>query len=120
MSPHRLIWLVPVLGFLPAGRAAEPDPELINAEQTLKQAGVETDGPSLLRFVREHTPSDTDRARLTDAVRRLGDDDFEAREKAVDELVRAGRKALPFLKAAERDQDPERARRAVQCLQEVD
>ena len=46
--------------------------------------------------------------RLGGAVQRLGDDDFETREKAGVELVRAGRKAIPFLKAAQDDKDPER------------
>jgi hypothetical protein len=120
MSLQRLFWLVPVLGFLVVARAAEPDPDLVNAEKTLQESKVETDGPSLLRFFRDRTLTEEDIARLGDAVRRLGDDDFETREKAVDELIRAGRKALPFLKAAERDKDPERARRVTHCLQEID
>jgi hypothetical protein len=120
MSRQRLFWLVPVLGILVAARAAEPDPELVNAEKTLQEAKVETDGASLLRFFRERTLTEADITRLGDAVRRLGDDDFETREKAVDELIRAGRKALPFLRAAERDKDPERSRRVGECLQQID
>src|SRR5260370_26348323 len=106
MNPQRLFWLVPVLGCLVVARAAEPDPELVNAEKTLQEAKVETDGPSLLRFFRERTLTEADIPRPRDALRRLGDDDFETREKAGDELSRAGRKARPFLKADKRDQHP--------------
>jgi HEAT repeat protein len=120
MCPRRALWLVAVSGLVVVARAAEPDPELVNAEAVLQEAKVETDGASLLRFFRDRTLTADDTARLTDAVRRLGDDDFDTREKASDELIRAGRKALPFLKAAERDKDPERARRVAQCLQEIE
>jgi hypothetical protein len=119
MSPRRAALLVPFLLAVVA-RAAEPDPELVYAEKTLQEARVDTDGPALIRFFRERTPTAEDAARLADAVRRLGDDDFDAREKASEELIRAGRKALPFLKPAERDKDPERARRVAQCLHEIE
>src|SRR5207245_208294 len=63
---------------------------------------------------------EAERGRLADTVRRLGDDDFDTREKAAAELVRAGRKALPFLKPALRDDDRERARLAAHCIQEIE
>jgi hypothetical protein len=120
MIPRRALCLVAALGLLAAARAAEPDAEVVLAEQTLKDAGVAADGPGLLRFFRERTLSEDERARLTDTVRRLGDDDFDVREKAGADLVRAGRKALPFLKPAVRDKDPERARRAAACVEEIE
>ncbi len=120
MSFRHVFSLVLVFGFVIDVHAAEPDPELVYAETTLKEAKVETDGPALLRFFRERTLTDADRARLPDAVRRLGDDDFETREKAGEELLRAGRKALPFLRPALHDKDPERARRASLCVEEID
>src|SRR5207253_2169283 len=85
----------------------------------LTEAKIETTGPALVRYFRELTPTPADRERLTELVRRLGDDDFDAREKAAAELLRAGRKALPFLLAVENDKDLERARRAGQLIQEV-
>jgi outer membrane protein assembly factor BamB len=120
VKPHRLIGLAFVLVPLAAGRAAEPDPELIHAEKTLKEADVQTDGPGLLRFVGARTLTDADRARLPEAVRHLGDEDFDTREKAATELLRAGRKALPFLRPAQDDKDPERARRAALCVKEIE
>src|SRR5262249_33215785 len=119
MSPRRALWLIPVL-LAGTARAAEPDPEVVYAEKTLKDAGVGTDGPALLRFCRERSLTDADRARLPDVVRRLGDEDFDTREKAAAELVRAGRKALPLLRPAVGDTDPERARRAARCVEEIE
>jgi outer membrane protein assembly factor BamB len=119
MCPRRVLWLVPVL-LLGTVRAAEPDPEVVHAEKTLKDAGVGADAPSLLQFFRERTLTDADRGRLGGAVRRLGDEDFDTREKAAAELARAGRKALPLLRPALQDEDRERARRAEQCVQEIE
>lgn len=45
-------------------------------------------------------------------VDHLADDSYEAREKATRELWEIGEKALPYLEAAVRDHDPERAKRA--------
>jgi HEAT repeat protein len=115
----RAIWLVPVL-LVGAARADEPDPELVYAEKALKDADVATDGASLLRFFRQRTLTEDQRADLVAAVRRLGDDDFDTREQAAADLIRAGRKALPLLRPALRDDDRERARRAEQCVQEIE
>ncbi len=120
MHKHHVLWFLPILLFFAMVRAAEPDPEFVHAEKTLQDAKVGTDGPSLIRLFRERTLMDGDHARLPDAVRRLGDEDFETREKAGDELLRAGRKALPYLRPAQRDKDPERARRAALCVQEIE
>ena len=119
MYTPRAIWLVLML-LAGVARAGESHPELLYAEKTLKEAAVATDGPGLLRFFRERTLSVAERTRLADAVKRLGDDDFETREKAVEQLIRAGRMALPLLKPALRDADPERARRAAHCLQTIE
>ena len=44
------------------------------------------------------TLSNEDSARLLTTIRRLGDDDFDVREAALDELTRAGLAALPILR----------------------
>jgi len=106
-----------LVGFL---AAAEPDPELDHALRVLKANSIGTEGSELLRFFRDRTLTDADRARLTDAVGRLGDEDFNVREKASAELVRAGRQALPHLRPALNDADPERARRARDCIEIVE
>jgi HEAT repeats/PQQ-like domain len=120
MESRLVVVIAAILGLAIVARAAEPDPEIVNAEKTLQEAKVETTGAALLQYFRERTLKPADRAGLADAVRRLGNDDFETREKAEEELLRAGRKALPFLRAALRDEDLERARRAARCVQEID
>src|SRR5437660_1613980 len=92
----RLCALVPLLAALPLG-AKEEDAELKAAEALLRDGKVGTDGPALLRFFRERTPSPAQRERLARLARELGDDEFEVREKATRALIAAGRPAVPFL-----------------------
>jgi hypothetical protein len=103
-----------------AARAAEPDPLLAQDEQMLRDARVSTEGPALLTFFRERTLTEAQQARLTDLVKKLGDDDFDVREKSSADLVKAGRLAVPFLRPAARDRDAEVARRAADCLREIE
>src|SRR5262245_30035131 len=81
-------------------------------EATLREAGLETDGPALLEFFRKRTLDETDRSRLAATVRRLGDNSYTVREKASRDLIAADRSALPYLQSALKDQDLEIARRA--------
>ncbi|HZT81773.1 MAG TPA: HEAT repeat domain-containing protein [Gemmataceae bacterium] len=101
---------------LPA--ADEPD-ALAADEQALRAAKLPTDGPGLLAFFKARTPSDADREKLAATVRRLGDESFEVREQATRELIARGRSAVPFLRPALRDPDPEIARRAARCLEAI-
>jgi HEAT repeat protein len=103
-----------------SGVAAEPDPDLVRAERTLKDADVGLDGPSLLAFFRARTLSPEEQARLGKAVRLLGDDSFEVREKATADLLKAGRTALPFLRNAVADPDVEIVRRVQACLDDIE
>jgi HEAT repeat protein len=119
-APAALALLAEDLVGAAQARAAEPDPVLVYAEQTLKAAGVATDGPGLLDYIRKFTLSEADRQRLAAAVRRLGDPDFPERERASRLLVAAGRLAVPFLKPALGDSDPEVARRAARSLKEIE
>ena len=89
-------------------------------EKILKDAGLPTDTPSLLKFFRTRTPSDSDRAQLAELVRKLGSRSFAVREKASRELVAAGEVALPLLKAALSGAELEVRRRAENCIQEID
>src|SRR5262245_54863220 len=98
--------------WLPGLVVAEPDPELEPALQLLKAKSIGTDGPELLRFFRERTLTEADRARLVVKVRQLGDDDFDVRDRASADLLKAGRVTLPLLRRATTDTDPERSRRA--------
>jgi hypothetical protein len=123
MTARRVVPLCLVVLFLSSlagGRAAEPDPEVAYAEEVLKGQGVATDGPGLLAYFKARTLSQEDLDRLAANVRKLGDNDFETREKAGRDLVAAARSAVPFLKAALGDADAEIARRARLCLEEID
>src|SRR5262249_17975399 len=65
------------------------------------------DGPGLLAFLKSRTPSPDDQDRLARTVKQLGDDNFDVREKASEDLLAAGRAAIPFLRAAQSDPDLE-------------
>jgi hypothetical protein len=124
MSARHTLWLSVVVSGLAfsLSRAAEPpgpDPEVAFAERTLKDADIPTDGVGLLNFFRKRTLSPADIDKLARIIRRLGDDSFEAREKATEDLIAAGRPAVPFLKAALKDPDLEVARRAERCLDSI-
>ena len=108
-----------VLLVVPVVRAAPP-PEGQDDEKTLKAAGLATDGPALLKFFRDRTPSTEKRDRLSALVRQLGSRSFAARKKASQELAAAGELALPFLKQALKDPDIEVIRRAEACIEEIE
>src|SRR5262245_30122204 len=101
-------------------RAAETDTDLVHAEKTLKEAKLATDGSALLEFFRKRTISEADRAKLAKTVRLLGDESFDVREKASEDLIAAGRSALPFLKSALSDSDTEIAYGVAACLQKIE
>lgn len=102
----------------PGSRGADSD--LAYAEKALQEAKLKTDGPSLLEFFRQRTLSEADRKRLAEAVRLLGAEEFEVRRRAQKELLRAGRTALPFLRPALKDSDPEVARAADQLIRRLE
>ena len=88
-------------------------------EQTLANARIATDGPSLLDLFRKQTHAGADREKVRTLVRQLGDDSFEAREQASTELAAIGALARPLLEQALRDPDPEVVYRARDCLQRI-
>jgi hypothetical protein len=103
-----------------AAPAAEADPDLADAEEALRAAGMGTDAAALLGFFRERTPPAADHAALAAAVGRLGDDSFAVRQQAAHDLVRAGPAARPLLRAALKDPDREVVSQAKRCLQAIE
>src|SRR5437879_6735420 len=86
-------------------------------EATLRDAGLSTESPALLGYLRGQILSDADNIRLAQAVRKLGDRSYPVREQATRELQKAERSALPFLRPALSDSDLEiriRARRILE------
>jgi len=92
--------------------ADEPPADLASAEKLLQAAKVPTDGPALVQFFQSRTLTAAERDTLTQSVRKLGSDDFDAREQASADVARAGIAALSLLRSAARDPDPEVVRRA--------
>lgn len=89
-------------------------------EQLLRAAKLGVDGPALLEYFRKLAGTGVDRERLLALIKQLGDEVFDAREKASAELVTLGALAVPFLKEALKDADIEVARRAERCLQQIE
>jgi HEAT repeat protein len=109
------------IALAPGVAAAADDNALVQADEaTLREGDIGTDGPALLDYFRKQTLSEAERGRLARTVRKLGDHSFRVREKATVDLLGAGRAAVPFLRKAINDSDPEIARRARSCLQSLE
>ncbi len=104
--------------------AGDTNPAAVD-EETLRAAGVATDGPGLLAFFRKQTTAEPTRAQVLDLLRQLGHDTFEMREKASAALVGLGAAAEPHLKQTiedlkrSGDADLEVLRRAEDCLRRI-
>jgi hypothetical protein len=81
-------------------------------ERFLREAGLATDGPSLTAYLRDQVRGVPSPEEFRSLVRRLGDPSFMTRERATAALTAAGRPALPWLREAADDADPEVVRRA--------
>jgi HEAT repeat protein len=102
---------------IPAGQAcAQSAPPLAADEKLLREEKVPSDGPGLVEFFRRRGPRAAERARIAALVRQLGDRAYKVRQRAEAELVRIGRPALPFLRAAAQDADLELWQRARLCI----
>lgn len=100
--------------------AAPEQPNGAEEERILRDAGLATDNASLLKFFRSRIPSENDRAHLAALVRNLGSRSFPTRQQASRELVAAGERALPFLKAVLPGAELEVRRRAENCIQDIE
>jgi HEAT repeat protein len=111
-------WSLAAALLLTAAVRAEPPaaPDTADDEKVLKEAGIKADGPALVEFFRKRVPAEVTPERLAALVKQLGDDDFAVREKATDGLKALGARALPALRRALQDADPEVRRRAQDCV----
>src|SRR5262249_29347318 len=87
--------------------------------QVLRAAKLAVEGPALLDFLRRHTPDEKEQIRIKDLVLKLGHKSFAERQRATAALKAAGVKAAAALREALRDADREVARRAEQCLEQI-
>jgi hypothetical protein len=112
-----VIALLVVLACFPllSGQAG-PEPARED-ERLLREGGLATDGPGLLKFFRDRTLSASDRERIALLIAQLNDRTFVVREKASKALIAAGENAIEALRAAvQRPKGEEVRRRAEQCL----
>lgn len=122
MGWNRLAWLL-VVGFLgwPGHFAGADVPNPLRGdEQKLQNAGLATDGPSLLAFFRTQTITRSAHTKIATLVQQLGDKSFKIRDKASTELPRMGMVAVPFLRQAATSTDLEVACRAEACLRQIE
>jgi HEAT repeats len=92
-----------------------PDTTAVD-QAILKKAQINPDGPALIERLRKLKADGIDPGKIRTLIRQLGDDSFEAREKATQALIAIGEAAAPFLQQAIKSTDLEVARRAQRCL----
>lgn len=86
-------------------------------EETLHNAGLETDGPSLLAFFRARSRAAIEPDRLRVLLEQLTSSSLQQRSVATAELLGLGPLAVPELRRTANDLSaPETARRAAHCL----
>ena len=109
--------VVPLLGLL----LSAADVEAVKAdEKVLRDNGVATDAAGLLTFFHKRTPTDADARAIARLVGQLGDRSFGRRDRATRALVERGPAALRALTKALASPDIEVARRARQCIAEIE
>jgi HEAT repeat protein len=92
--------------------------DVLSADQSLlKDAGVATEPPALLQFVRRRTLDDEARCDLERLIRQLGDSSYRKREEASRKLMAMPTSILPFLETASHDSDLEISHRAARCYE---
>jgi HEAT repeat protein len=79
-----------------------------------------TDGALLLATLGKHTLTAEKREQVRRHIGRLGGEEFAGRENAAQELATIGRVALPQLREATKDRDPEVARRAASLIERIE
>lgn len=89
-------------------------------EEILQTAGWATNSASLLRRLEQHVPPDRDPNPSPELIRLLGDRQYAQRTRAREQLIAAGVAALPLLRDATKNTDPEIAQSARVALAEID
>ena len=94
---------------------------LSGEEELLREAGIPTDGPSLLRELERRSAGETDQKRVDRLIHQLGSDAFHDREAATHSLVGIGLNCLPRLREAlNKTEDYEVAGRLKSIMEKID
>jgi HEAT repeat protein len=112
--PTRYLALFTLLVFA-SGAEADTNAD----EEVLRAARLPVDGPSLLRVFRQRTPDEETLAHIKALIVQLGDDEFQLREEASEELASLGVVASGLLRQASRHADLEIRRRARDTLAHI-
>jgi HEAT repeat protein len=80
----------------------------------------DTDGPAMLALIGEHTLTPELRRTIKERIGKLGDDDFSSREAATKALFDLGRVALPQLREAIKNNDPEIVQRTRYLIERIE
>jgi hypothetical protein len=89
-------------------------------ERAVRAAGIDADARPLLAFLRRQAPDPAKVDRVRELIRKLADDSFEVREQAQKDLLALEKVAVPQLQQAAKDKDAEVARRAGECLEQIE
>jgi HEAT repeat protein len=103
----------------PAARA-QAEAQSTDDEKLLKAAGVAVDGPGLVEFFRQRTPTADTEKRIEELMKRLGDKRFKVREQAAADLIALGPPALPSLRQTAKTAELETQRRAKHCIEMIE
>lgn len=126
MSRSRLCLLCFLLAWLAhrldgASDPSGPDEALARTDEALlKEHKVGLDDASLLAFFRQRVLTEADKAEIERLIRQLGSEKFAEREEASRKLIWRGPPVLPLLRPALKNPDVEIARRAGQCISDVE
>jgi hypothetical protein len=107
---------------IPKKEVDEPFDQKKADVETLKSAGLSDDTAALTDFFKKHTVTEDDKAKILALIKQLGDDAFEVRETASEQVAKAGVPAIALLRAAmnAKDADPEIARRCDLALKVIE
>jgi HEAT repeat protein len=108
------------LVFCSPGLSKVAEPDTSEEEQVLKSANVGTDPAALMQYLKKLTLNEGAEEKIKKLIVQLGDDDFDTREAASRDLKSRGPVALPFLRAAKKNTDPEVVRRAEDCVDAIE
>jgi len=104
-----------------AVHAALPDNlGAIDDEAICRAAKIGVDGPALLAFLRQRTPTADTQKHIAQLIGQLDSNRFAERQEASAKLIERGSLALPGLRAATVRNSLEVTRRAEKCIDEIE
>jgi hypothetical protein len=113
-----LLSTLPLLNALPGPASSGPSDEA--DAKVLASVGLRCDSAALIAYFQGRTPTENSPRDIAQLVRQLGHEEFSKREEASRALRLWGPPALPALRQALDDPDPERNHRARECLEHIE